>query len=43
LRTVILVLIFKRVQRTCVKLPDRVQSKFSSMFSESVTNYEAFC
>jgi hypothetical protein len=36
-------LIFKRVQKTHVKLPERVQRKLSSVFSESAANYEAFC
>jgi hypothetical protein len=43
LGTVILVLIFKRVQGTHVKLPERVQRKFSSVFSELAENYETFC
>jgi hypothetical protein len=38
-----LFLILKLVQRTCVKLPERVQRKFSSVFSETAKNYEAFC
>jgi hypothetical protein len=38
-----LFLIFMRVQRTCVKLPERVQMKFSRVFSETAANYEAFC
>jgi hypothetical protein len=43
LGTVILFLIFKRVQRTRVKLPECVQRKFSSVFNETHANYEAFC
>jgi hypothetical protein len=43
LGTVILVLIFKLVQRTRVKLPEHVQRKFSSVFSELAANYEEFC
>ncbi len=43
LGTVILDLIFKRVQRTRVKLPEGVQRKFLSVFSESAVSYEAFC
>ncbi len=43
MRTVILFLILKRVQRTHVKLPEHVQSKLSSVFSETAANDEAFC
>jgi hypothetical protein len=42
LGTVKLVLIFKLVQKTRVKLPEPVQRKFSSVSSESAANYEAF-
>ncbi len=36
------ILILKRVQRTHIKLPERVQRKLSSVFSETASNYEAF-
>jgi hypothetical protein len=43
LGTEILFLIFKRVQRTGVKLPEHVERKFSSRFSETAATDEAFC
>jgi hypothetical protein len=35
--------ILKRVQKTHAKLPKWIQRKFSSVFSETAANYEAFC